>query len=104
MAFKLVPNPTFKAGVGFHVPGQQKNEKITFTFKYRDTEQLAQFQEEIKGKSNEEIVLMIADGWEDIDLEFNEEGLNQLFRYYHSAPERIIQAYYAELIGARLGN
>ena len=104
MSFKLVPNPTFPAKVGFHVPGETASQKITFTFKYRDTEQLAAFQEEIKGKGNVEVVMLIAEGWQGIDLPFDEESLAQLFRYHHSAPERIVQAYYAELIGARLGN
>ena len=104
MSFKLVPNPTFEAKVGFHTPGEQAQQKITFVFRYRDTEQLKEFQEEIKGKGNVEVVLLLAEGWKGIDLPFNEESLAELFRYHHSAPERIVQAYYAELIGARLGN
>lgn len=103
MAFKLKPNPTFKAKVNIHVPGEQKPGVIEFVFKHKTKDQLAEF-EKAKGRTDVEVVMDIAAGWDLSDEEFSPETLGQLFQNYVTAPADIVNAYSAALYGARLGN
>lgn len=104
MAFKIAPNPTFKGKVHIHVPGEAKPAVITFVFKHKTRAQLDEFQAWAKGKPDEDVIQEIAEGWDVEGLEFDRDGLTTLCQNHHSAPERIVQAYWSELTGARLGN
>lgn len=104
MKFNLKPNPTFPAKVQIHVPGESKPQEITFTFKHMSRDALKQFQDSVKDKTDEEVIMMIACGWDVPDCEFNAENVAGLVCNFHSAPSAIIEAFMRELVGARVKN
>ncbi|EGK71903.1 Phage protein [Methyloversatilis universalis FAM5] len=105
MAFKLKPNPTFQAKVKIAVPGQDKPEVITFTFRHKTKVELeALFSEASKQTSDVDLVAEIATNWDVADAPFNREALEELFQNYHGAALAIVDAYHQQLQAARLGN
>jgi len=110
MAIRLqITSPTFIGTAEFHVPGEKQKEKVKFVFKYYTKKQLAKIQSEMRGKSDVETIMMIVANWIDENPDgeatpFNEENLALFLDTYHDAPNVIVNAYYDELLGARLGN
>lgn len=105
MAFKLKPNPTFLAKVKISVPGQDKPEVITFTFKHKTKAEMAQlFGDTSKQMSDVDLVAEIATNWDVQDAPFNREALEEMFQNYHGAALAIVDTYHQQLQAARLGN
>ena len=104
MAFKLNPEPTFKASVRIPVPGGE-SEPVEFTFKHRTTTQIKSFfLEECKGsKSDVDVVKLMVVGW-GLDDAFNDENLGRLIDNYPGSRRAITDAYFDELTKGRLGN
>ncbi len=100
--FTLDPNPTFDLKVPVPVPGAGFAE-IILTCKYRNKTQFSQFLDEIKDKSDAEIVRSVVLGW-NIDAEFNEENLNKLVENYMGSASSIVRAYAEELLKVREKN
>lgn len=100
--FTLDPNPTFDLKVPVPVPGAGFAE-IILTCKYRNKTQFSQFLDEIKDKSDAEIVRSVVLGW-NIDAEFNEENLNKLVENYMGSASSIVGAYAEELMKVREKN
>lgn len=100
--FNLTVNPTFKASVNIAVPGG-KAVDVEFTFKYRNKDEMKDFLEEMKGKTDAQLIDEMASGWE-LDDPFNAESLEKLTQNYPGAPVGIMQVYMSELQGARAKN
>lgn len=102
MAFKLNPEPTFKASVRIPVPGGE-SESVEFTFKHRTKTQIKAFPAECKDKPDDEVVKMCVVAW-GLDDQFNDENVARLVENYPRAAWAIVEAYLGELTRARLGN
>lgn len=98
---KLNPDPTFTTAVRIPVPGAEVD-PVTFTFKHRTREQVAEWLEN-KEASDTEAVLACAVGWELTD-DFNAENVGRLCNNYPGAAGAIVLAYLEELRGARAKN
>lgn len=104
MKFNLKPNPTFPAKVEIHVPGQEKPQVIVFTFRHMSRDELKKFQADVQDKSDEDAVMMIAQGWDVEDTEFSREAVAELVCNFHTSAASIMQAFMRELVGARVKN
>lgn len=103
---KLKPNPTFKAKVEIHVPGESTPAEVKVEFKHKTKDELEAFftGPEAKGRSDVDTVLSIACGWEGVDAPFDAENLATFFANYHGAARAIVVAYTEEITAARRGN
>lgn len=105
MAFKLTPNPTFKAKVKIAVPGQDKPEVITFTFKHKThADFLALLNHGENKMQDADLISEIAADWDVDGTPFSREALEQLFQNYHGSALTIVDTYHQQLQAARLGN
>jgi hypothetical protein len=103
MAFKLKPNPTFRAKVGIPIPGGDP-ELVEFEFRHRTLEGLQSWQKECDaGMTNRELFDSIVVGWGLTD-EFNADNSALLLQNYPGSIIAISRAYIGELTNARLGN
>lgn len=100
--FSLTANPTFKATVAIPVPGD-KSADVQFTFKGRTRDELSTFVSGLSDKSNIDVLVDLATGW-DLDDTFNREALELLDQNYLGAAAAIIDTYFSEINKARLGN
>jgi hypothetical protein len=103
MAFKLTPNPTFKAKVDIPVPGDKK-QTIEFEFKHKDKDAFKEFIGTIEKLGEVDTILGIAAGWSGVDAEFSADSVALLVKNYHAASSAIYRKYADELIQGRLGN
>lgn len=103
MAFKINPNPTFKASVEIPVPGG-KSGTIKFEFRYKDVEQLLDWIARLKELGDVAAVFEIVEGWTDVDMEYSREALEKLIANYHGSALLIMEAYSAELTKSRRKN
>ena len=101
---KLNPNPTFKATIDITVPGHEKPEKMTFTFRYRNIKSLAALYEGSKDKGNVDAVMDMVEGWEGIDAEFTRENVETFVTNYPASPMEIGRAYSRLLVESRVKN
>lgn len=122
---RIAQNPTFKAMVLIPIIGSEP-EKIEFTFKYRDREELAALFDEWNAKRDEfkatlgdkptwsEIVAadteqqsqQIKDlviGW-GFDDKFDDKSIRAFVKSCHGAAEAVVNAYQGAFNQARLGN
>lgn len=102
MAFKLQPNPTFKAKVEIPAAGGEP-ESIEFTFKHRSRKVLQDYIAGLADKSDADLIMDVACGWELTD-EFNLENVTLLSENYIKAPAAIWVAYMGELSRAKEKN
>lgn len=100
--FKLEANPTFKAKVLIPVPGEKVAE-VEFIFKHRTQKAFDEWLETADGKTNVDVTMDIACGWELADP-FDAESIEKLFQNYMGSPKALINTYISELTSARLGN
>jgi hypothetical protein len=100
--FNLTVNPTFKAPVNIAIPGG-KAVDVEFTFKYRNKDELKEFVDEMKGKTDVVLIEEMASGWE-LDDPFNAESLEKLTQNYPGSSMGITQVYISELQGVRAKN
>lgn len=98
---KLVADPSFKLKVAIPVPGAGTSD-VEFTFKHKTKDDAKAWLEKEEG-SDAESILAIASGW-NLDDEFNAENIAILCQSYAGAAVAIVQAYLAELRGARTKN
>jgi hypothetical protein len=99
---KLKPDPTFKRKVGI-TTHDGKVVEVEFTFRHRSRDAAKLLEEEVKGKSDAEIILLVATGWE-LEDEFTADNLAVLSDNYVAASTEIFMEYLRALNGARLGN
>jgi hypothetical protein len=100
--FKLCPDPTFKAKVGIHVPGEKAVE-IEFTFKHRAREELQKFIAESAERGDVDTVMEMATAWELTDA-FTADNVAMLTANYIASPRAIFDTYVDELTKARAKN
>ena len=103
MAFKLKPNPTFKAKVDIPVPGDKK-QSIEFEFKHKDKDAFKEFIATVEKLPEVDVIMSIAVSWSGVDEEFSEDAVTLLIKNYHAAAQAIYRKYADELIQGRLGN
>lgn len=99
---KLKPDPTFNRKVGL-TTHDGKVVEVEFTFKHRTRDAAKKLEEEIKGKDDADIILLVASGWE-LEDEFNAHNLRVLADNYMAAAVEVFYEYTRALNGARLGN
>lgn len=109
----LTPNSTFVVPVDIHTPGN-KPAAVKFTFNHLSAREFDAFgatydenrakepSDKTKRPAGEFLKTLIA-GW-DLDAEFNEANLIEFFDNYWNAEPATLQAYVAEMNGARRGN
>lgn len=112
--FTLAVAPTFNAPVQIPVAGGGTAE-INFTFKHRTRDEFKEFMESLKpagvadgeepveGPKDSDVLLDIASGW-DLVEPFDAASLEKLVQRYMGAAQAVINAYLAELTGARAKN
>ncbi|GGA05586.1 phage tail assembly chaperone [Dyella caseinilytica] len=99
---KLNPAPTFTAQVKIPVPGGE-SDPVTFTFKHRKRTDTIDWLKTTSTKEDYVIVQDMAAGW-DLDDEFTPDNIATLCDNYPGAGGAILDAYLAELRGARAKN
>lgn len=99
---KLEANPTFDASVDVPVPGSDPV-PVRFTFKHRTRSQYLAWVEEAKDRSDAEVLMELAIGWE-FDDEFNAENAAKLCDNYAGVGVALVQTYHLELLGQRTKN
>lgn len=98
----LAVEPTFVAPVAIPVPGD-KPVPVKFTFKWRNADELEAWAKDNAKKTDAELVLSMCSGWE-LDDEWTAENIEALCKKYQQAGAALVQAYAAELRGARAKN
>ncbi|AQW29527.1 phage tail assembly chaperone [Ralstonia syzygii subsp. celebesensis] len=107
--FSINPKPTFAAEVAIPVAGGG-TEKLQLVFKHKTRDEVKAFFAQAGAgagaddQSDADVLLEIVAGWEDVDVPFSREALDQLVQNYPSAPRAIFDTYLAELTGQRRGN
>ena len=101
---KLTPNPTFTVPV--KIPAPTGDTQIKVMFKHMTKDAYAAFikQEREQARSDEEALMDIVVGWEDVDAEFNRENVRELCQQYHGAGSAIVEAFITQLTQYRRGN
>lgn len=99
---KLKADPTFRRKVGL-TTHDGKVVEVEFTFKHRTKSEAKKLEDEIKGKDDAEVIMLVAGGWE-LEDEFNADNLRVLAENYMAASVEIFFEYTRALNGARLGN
>lgn len=98
----LAVAPTFTANVPIPVPGKTPV-PVQFTFKGRSRSEFQAFLDGIAGKTNTEIVLECASGWE-LEDPFDAEHVAKLDEAYLGASRAVLDTYMHHVAQARLGN
>jgi len=103
---KLQPNPTFKAKVGIPVPGEEKPAEIVCVFAHMTRDEFRDFAapEASATRRDADSLARILRGWEDVDVPFSADAVEQLCQQYHGAAFAISSVFVQELTKARLGN
>ncbi len=101
--FTLEPNPTFRAPVTVHVPGQG-NGAFMAEFVYLDRAARQAYVEALVGKSNLDALAEIVVGWDEMDVPFSRDHLEKLLNTYDTAAEGFFKAFFEELTGAAAKN
>jgi hypothetical protein len=99
---KLNPSPTFKKSVDIPVAGDEPAQ-VLFTFKHMNKDALEKFIDSLDKRTDEESVLLMAEGW-DLEDEFNLESAKTLCSNYIGAGLAIFLAFREELTKARTKN
>jgi hypothetical protein len=96
MAFKLKPNPTFKATAEISVPGEGA-EPLRIPFEFRHLSRSA-YKAEIEdaGLTVYDAVLHVTVGWEVEEVPFSRERLTELMDDFQAAPGEIFELYVKE--------
>ncbi|WP_247538437.1 phage tail assembly chaperone [Ralstonia pseudosolanacearum] len=105
--FSINPKPTFTAEADIPLAGGG-TEKLQLVFKHKTRDEVKAFFEHVSAgaddQSDADVLLEIVAGWEDVDVPFSREALDQLVQNYPSAPRAIFDTYLGELTGQRRGN
>jgi len=99
---KLTPDPTFRKEVPIPVPGGTPV-LVLFTFKFRDREALADWAKSLGDKTDAQMVMEVASGW-DLDDPFDEANVKRFTDSYLEAGAAVVGVYCRESGAARLGN
>jgi hypothetical protein len=101
---KIQANPTFNARV--EIPTPEGPVAIKMVFKHMDTEAYNDFikREAELQRSNEDAIMDIAEGWHEVDGEFNRENVAKVCKQYHAAAGVIVTTFINELTQAKAGN
>lgn len=104
MAKKLIlaASPTFKSKVAIPIPGGSPV-LVEFTFKHRQKDDLFTWAQNLAGMEDVDLVKDVASGW-DLDDEFNDANITALTQTYCGSARAILDRYFAEQTGAKLGN
>jgi hypothetical protein len=106
MAFKLQPNPTFKASVT--IPTPEGDGKIVFVFKHKGRKALKEFFASLgegdAARPDSEALQDLLAGWEDFDAPYSPENLEVLLDNYPSAATAIFGAYHKALFEGKEKN
>lgn len=104
MAKKLIlaASPTFKAKVAIPIPGAAPV-LVEFTFKHRPKDEFVSWGQNLSGVEDVDLVKDVASGW-DLDDEFNDANITALTQTYGGSARAILDKYFAEQTGAKLGN
>ena len=97
--FKLEPNPTFRAPVKIHVPGEGEGGFVV-EFVYLDQAQRKAYVESLGTKTNAEALGEIVVGWREIDQPFSHGNLERLLNKYDTAATELFRVFFEELTGA----
>lgn len=100
--FSLTPNPTFKAKVEIPVPGGD-TATLEMTFKHKTRDEFRAFTDGLAGRTDADIVMDVAEAWS-LEEKFTPANVEKLTQNYLGAGMAIMNAYFAELAGARKGN
>lgn len=98
----LTVSPTFKANVAIPVAGKAPV-NVEFTFKHRTRDQFREFLEALEGREDAAVLMDIASGW-DLDDAFDADSVEQMIQSYMGSAHAVLNAYMAELTGARVKN
>lgn len=104
---KINPDPTFTADVEISIPGQEETGSARFTFKYKDRDDLEEFNSRIReasGKDDRALLAEILVGWDIEGAEFNQENLGIFLKNYPTASGEILTRYYSLTIKSRVKN
>jgi len=104
MAKKLIlaASPTFKSKVAIPIPGGSPV-LVEFIFKHRSKDDFFNWAQNLAGVEDVELVKDVASGW-DLDDEFNDANITALTQTYGGSARAILDKYFAEQTGAKLGN
>lgn len=104
MAKKLVlaASPTFKSKVAIPIPGASPV-LVEFTFRHRAKDDFFSWAQNLAGVEDVDLVKDIASGW-DLDDEFNDANILALTQTYGGSARAILDKYFSEQTGAKLGN
>lgn len=98
----LTAAPTFTSVVLIPVQGK-KPVPVEFTFRARNRDQFSELVENLAGRPNEDVMMDILVGWE-LEDEFNRESVERLLQNYIGSAKAILDKYFSEMTGAKLGN
>lgn len=105
MAFKLQPNPTFKAPVDIPVAGELP-EKVLFTFKHKTRTQFdALVKAVINGETTvDDAVRDVVVEWTYPGVDYNDEALSQCFDMFPGSANAIFTTYRQSLFEGQRKN
>lgn len=98
----LEREPTFSSVVSIPVPGGNVGE-VVFTFVGRDRDEFKVFVDNLPGKSDLDVIMEIAQGWDLVDP-FGVESVRRLTTKYIGAGKAVIDTYFDQITQARSGN
>ncbi len=99
---KLNPEPTFKGKVLISVHGGNEAD-IEFTFRHRNTDDLAEWMKGLEGRNKADLILEMALGW-DLSDTFNTESVKTLIANYAGSFDRVLEKYLSEMLQAKEKN
>lgn len=99
---RLSLDPTFKAIVRVPVPGRGADD-VEFIFKGRDREGVKAFVESIPNRSDVDLIMDMASGW-DLDDPFDAEGVAKMVKLFIGSTRAVLDKYLEEVAQAKLGN
>ena len=94
---KLKPDPTFVTAVTIPAPTGDIAIKVEYKHMTRDAYKKFIDEEAAKSRSDEDAIMDIACGWQEVDAPFSREAVNELCQQYHAAPRAIVEAFIREL-------
>lgn len=101
---KLNLKPTFTETVELTVPGKKIPARVKLTFKYRTRSQYLEWNDALKGKEDDEVLMGVIEGWQGFDEDFSREAVETLIDAYPASSQEIIAAYHSLLLGSRAKN